>query len=1236
MSRASEGLSKSALAALVAVVVAPLAWFAGRGTQPAFSGGHLAVAVGSSITTRDFPLAEDLALLRARQNVSFCNDAQHNFVVSDPCVEDALLGNSSASPRCRFAELRQAASEGPWAVLRERRVYFAITLNAKLEVMPTFFSVFLSLALTLREVFGASVFVSIYEAGSGISAYQLAQSLKRLEVGHEVVVHRHVGHAHEHRVELQARVRNQLLQHLVAGDRGDFDTVLFLTDAFFCAQGALDALALVREGGADMACGADFAYDHRGDLSFADIWATRDVTGRKFSHLAPIVPHAPSWRRFEAGRPTPAFSCWASLTALAADLFTARRLRFRRSLPTECAASDAELLCRDMAAANRSRVLVLPSAVAAGGMDAFQAAHWRYAAPDDEEDGGEGGGGEGLGGVGDAGGSGGAFPMLDLPPRADPPASVECCPLEDPCEAVVDFSACVEDPVAWFYTAYGGPPTAAPGALHPVRPPGPLDPARASMKQLVAALRPPGKCPERGERRIPRRIVQFWRTSRPAEIRQHVWFGMLSWVLQHPCHEYVLATEADIDSLLREAAHPLHWKWAEMTVQGMKQDFGRYLYMQAVGGVFADTDTVALRPLDPLLEGEGEGEGPQGGKGGPGFVAGLEAAFESGADAELWGYPEQLLASAHCWAAEPGSEVVGAIVRELDERITNPREVYKRIVALGRGSPAVLEVQFTTGVVPFTAVVTKAAREGKARLLPLPALQGGHPAGAAFYDLQYPGHMGEGTVYVQHRPYGSWTPKGHVHGAEPAFFYLPANRPLLTDEWFYAADLFPLLGPTGAALGLTGAALGPTGARPLWTSPYEGPLSITDRRSSLQGRQGGEQGQAGAEELGGAGEAEGGQRAAGERRLLQEDGGDPFNRTGMYFVWMTPTDTLDVACLQIFKGWGPRDQGVHAPVWRACWNAFDQGSSTYAWLHPDGQLSVYTTARSWCGCQQPEEPKVLWSAPVRSRGAPAPSPAPAAPSSVLLLSREGSMSVVQFPSPYALNNALASLGHALTGERLAPMGLTSSAMSSWSLVLDARGTCAAGKEVRPAAGSGSGSATVPVSGSGSAAAGLLSGSAATALEEAMRLCEADTACDAFTLALPQPDPDPDLDLDPAASAHGQEDGEQRGGGDPKGEEEGEEEAGGSGLAMCAEPMAWRSAPHWVTVTRHLPTAASGGSGAVRPGSGSGSGSGSGPASSGSRSSASGRLLGCYVGNIDARCRAHTSEWERLQMRMRTC
>lgn len=99
---------------------------------------------------------------------------------------------------------------------------------------------------------------------------------------------------------------------------------------------------------------------------------------------------------------------------------------------------------------------------------------------------------------------------------------------------------------------------------------------------------------------IPKIIHQTWRTREiPAVYRPH-WVS--SWRAHHPTWEYRLWTDADLEQLA--AAHYPEFSGLLARARGVvRADVGRALVLHRHGGLYSDLDYMALKPMDPLLDG---------------------------------------------------------------------------------------------------------------------------------------------------------------------------------------------------------------------------------------------------------------------------------------------------------------------------------------------------------------------------------------------------------------------------------------------------------------------------------------------------------------------------------------------------------------------------------------------------------------------------------------------------------
>jgi len=319
--------------------------------------------------------------------------------------------------------------------LRSKKFFIAACLHQSELILPHWSLELIRLLLALRQSTASgwvpNLFVSIYESGSTDSTSTLLQSLEghlnHLGVPHRIVLGG-LERGHRNRIDFIADIRNRALEPLHNASF-KYDYVLWLNDVFFCADGvaqmAFNALPTVENGlGADAVCGMDFVlyrektYSH---CDFYDIWVSHDMRGRNFrpnGQRAGGEQHNTLWHH----SPFQVFSCWNGMVIFNADLFQERLVRFRRNhwQSDECAASETELLFRDMWKLGRGKVVVSPFAASAYDIEGFrtcavqrQPSEFQHNAP------------------------------IEYKP---PPRHVSCCPLHEE-NTNVNFMECYDD--AW-------------------------------------------------------------------------------------------------------------------------------------------------------------------------------------------------------------------------------------------------------------------------------------------------------------------------------------------------------------------------------------------------------------------------------------------------------------------------------------------------------------------------------------------------------------------------------------------------------------------------------------------------------------------------------------------------------------------------------------------------------------------------------------------------------------------
>ncbi len=212
--------------------------------------------------------------------------------------------------------------------------------------------------LRLIDVIGhRRVFVAVYENGSTDHTKDILRTLDILlsVLGIDHAIDRDNQPAigpKTHRIEHLAYVRNRAMRQFYAN--ASFDRVVFINDVFFCDYDILELLMQSVRRNADITCGLDL--DTPSGLGFYDTWVYRGLDGRMLTQKYLAPPDMPADRR-----PYRAMCCWNGAAVLSAAPFVQDRIRFRRSEPEECSASECSLLCKDFLLHGYDRILVVPS-----------------------------------------------------------------------------------------------------------------------------------------------------------------------------------------------------------------------------------------------------------------------------------------------------------------------------------------------------------------------------------------------------------------------------------------------------------------------------------------------------------------------------------------------------------------------------------------------------------------------------------------------------------------------------------------------------------------------------------------------------------------------------------------------------------------------------------------------------------------------------------------------------------
>lgn len=549
--------------------------------------------------------------------------------------------------------------------LRDQRFLFVALLHENARVLPFWSRELVKVIAAVANKCRDNVHVSIFESHSTDYTGQLLQSLldllRDLGVGGTL----HTGHPvdpPQGRIAFLAHLRNLALVHLfhAAAVGEPFTHVVYLNDVFFCGRGVLELLAHMgargRAGGwsfeTDMACAVDYV---TAELDVYDKWAAHDISGRMFLNHKPYVAHAPSAEALRDQRPFQVLSCWNGLAVIRADAFTDKGLRFRRNRPLECAASECDLLCRDLWAVGMHRILMVPRVKVAYGLKEFallrrlvsgpggDRLRWSTAQPD-------------------------PFPFTKEPPR-----HVTCCPISSAVDAhFVDHRGCYQDPFwAHLYPLLGAPRAAAPtelsvkadmadafssgdagvkALLEEVRRRrlGAHTEARTPLLSESAALSRTA-CERPSPLRIPRRVIHVLPTTRIDRLPRATVMNILGWSWAHPCYEADVVTAEEATRAAASLAHVRDALGRAPTAEE-RMDLVRYAYLHLRGGILVGEALAPTRSLDTVLREQDE------------LVVAMEADFRSLAAAERFGYLDRRTLSTDFVAAVPSHPALDRLV----------------------------------------------------------------------------------------------------------------------------------------------------------------------------------------------------------------------------------------------------------------------------------------------------------------------------------------------------------------------------------------------------------------------------------------------------------------------------------------------------------------------------------------------------------------------------------------------
>ncbi|CAG9945396.1 unnamed protein product [Clonostachys rosea f. rosea IK726] len=175
-----------------------------------------------------------------------------------------------------------------------------------------------------------------------------------------------------------------------------------------------------------------------------------------------------------------------------------------------------------------------------------------------------------------------------------------------------------------------------------------------------------------------------------------------SWLIMNPDYEYKLVGEKGADEFVSQhfADKPaIVETYQGLQNLGMKSDLLRYLILDVEGGVYTDTDTIDIKPIDEWV--------PAHLKGKVGLIVGIEFDRRDGGPwAEI---PHWLQFCQWTIAAAPGHPVFPKMVSHILEAVERYSSAYQ--VPVNKLNPTSFEVMNSTGPAAWTDVVFEQLQE---------------------------------------------------------------------------------------------------------------------------------------------------------------------------------------------------------------------------------------------------------------------------------------------------------------------------------------------------------------------------------------------------------------------------------------------------------------------------------------------------------------------------------------------
>lgn len=251
-------------------------------------------------------------------------------------------------------------------IFKEKSYYFAINLFNSEEILP---NMLVQLINVLSFLNFDNIYISIYENGSTDQTQHLLKILQNAltywNIPHSIISEEYSRPQVYHRIEYLASIRNKALRplrKLYKKTKRRFDKIVFINDILFCSIDVLELILQAESQQADLTCGLDYTITNNHTI-FYDTWVARDMRGRPFKpRKMSLVGDRIGAKRYLRHQPFQVQCCWNGMAVIDSELFYPPfNVRFRRSDPGECSASECSLLCNDFYYHNKERIIIVPS-----------------------------------------------------------------------------------------------------------------------------------------------------------------------------------------------------------------------------------------------------------------------------------------------------------------------------------------------------------------------------------------------------------------------------------------------------------------------------------------------------------------------------------------------------------------------------------------------------------------------------------------------------------------------------------------------------------------------------------------------------------------------------------------------------------------------------------------------------------------------------------------------------------